>query len=328
MTRLRYSITLVLLLWLAALTGSSVTTATAVAESFPYFDALVARGDLWKAYSLRDAAQLQSRNNGGYAGNGSPLAVTYDPANDPDPRRQDAAKVVIPATLNSLPNQVRLPLGTQDGRSYLITWEAWYGAEFRYANTGIPNYKTFQFDSPRRLNADGSVDLGSANIWFEINNRWNNAPNDAGVIGGRYYATASTPYGPGTTIEPLSPQLDNFTIKAQTWTRYWVLLEQKVNGDSWTRASLWIADPGRGPVQIFNRLAFTVLGGVDRFWLEFNTSTEPVAPGRGPLVAYVRNVVMLRDAPNPTSLMQRPGASGPLPPGAPRNLRIIPPALP
>jgi hypothetical protein len=71
---------------------------------------------------------------------------------------------------------------------------------------------------------------------------------------------------------------------------------------------------------------------IDEFWVEFNTSTAYLPPGRTTdfrdLVAYVRNVVVLRDPPadvNP--LLLRPGATASLPrppgPAAPRNLRSI-----
>ena len=62
-----------------------------------YFDALVARADHWKSYSLRSAAQLARPIDGGYAdSNSNPLMVTFAPNEDDDPHAQDAAKVVIP----------------------------------------------------------------------------------------------------------------------------------------------------------------------------------------------------------------------------------------
>jgi hypothetical protein len=73
-----------------------------------YFDALISRPDFWKGYSLRPQAgagstspfyekQLLQRNQGGFADcNSCPLYITYNPAQDTDPNRQDAAKVVIP----------------------------------------------------------------------------------------------------------------------------------------------------------------------------------------------------------------------------------------
>src|SRR5688572_24362708 len=110
MLRIVVSTAGVVLLFYALIPGP-ITSATALESPHGYFDALVNRPEHWKSYSLRDQRQLQTRENGGYAHcNACPLAVTYDPTNDPDPRRQDAAKVVIPANRNSLPNQVRVPM--------------------------------------------------------------------------------------------------------------------------------------------------------------------------------------------------------------------------
>jgi hypothetical protein len=64
-----------------------------------YFNSLISRSDFWRGYSLRDNALLTtSVSGGGYAScNSCTKAITYNPATDPDPNRQDAAKVVIPA---------------------------------------------------------------------------------------------------------------------------------------------------------------------------------------------------------------------------------------
>ncbi len=69
---------------------------------------------------------------------------------------------------------------------------------------------------------------------------------------------------------------------------------------------------------------------IDEFYLEFNTSTAFLPAGRTTdfrdLVAYARNVVILRDPPSDlTPFLVRPGATAALPkptgPPAPRNLR-------
>lgn len=352
--------------------AQSCTYVPPAAGNHAYFDALVARSDHWKSYSLRDAKQIAL-----YRAGSTPW-VDYLYATDPDPRRQDAAKIVIPeytwrgqalsgpmgvsdtsfvtpaglnqnpqityrieaesmryvsrtpapgggwpggmttvqrgvngtvavahpngaqisTSTNSLLGQVRLPMGTQDGHRYLVTWEAWYGAEYRFAHAGIPNFKTFQFDSPRRVG-------GPATIWMETNNAFQASPTTAGMLRGRYYQTALTPAGPGTTVDPFGPRLTDFPIAVETWTRHWALIDQKSSDPNWTHYSLTVADPTRGPTLIFGALPVTVLGGVRTFWLEFNTSSDLLAANRGPLVSYVRNVVMLRD-PVTLPVMERP----------------------
>jgi hypothetical protein len=321
--------------------------------SHAYFETLLARADCYKAYSLRDNDQLKQYTNS----RSKPQRVTYVPADDADPRRQDAAKLVVPAGKVSLGNTVRLPIGTTDGTTTLVTWDAWFGKEFRYEHTGIGNYKTFQFASPKDR------------IWFEVRTRFKQdaaqnarraakpksrgrrdtdaAANQAGastqgtaqgttspgqtaqvppapretkkespassrgdgeIIGAvdaRGYGNKGTVLGPNVQRgSPLSPQAGTFTVRAETWTRYWVLIEQRA--DDWDLMSLWVGDEHHDPVKIIDRLQFAVKGTVDAFWLEYNTSSKGKGAALGERVGYVRNVAMLRDVKDISSLFQRP----------------------
>lgn len=296
----------------AASQPAASTGQPAKAGPHAYFEALRARPDCMRAYSLREQQQVlqykHSRNR--------PPAVTYDPAADTDPRRQDAAKIVVPEGKVSLPNQLRLPIGTTDGTSTLITWDAWFGAEFRYANTAIGNYKTFQFASPK------------TRIWFEVRTRFSleeggnrrqsrsakgpaiaraAMPGDyIGMVDARAYGKkGEMQLGPNVTKPaPLSPMAGSFTIRPETWTRYWVLFEQHA-GD-WDLVSLWVADENNDPVRLLDRRQLTVDKSVDEFWLEYNTSSNQRPKGRGPLVAYARNVAMLRNVQDVPALLKRP----------------------
>ena len=112
-------------------------------------------------------------------------------------------------------------------------------------------------------------------------------------------------------------------IKAETWTRYWVQMEQR--GDSWERMTMWVADENRGPVKIIDRLELEVGLGLDSFQLEFNSSNDRATRNRGDLVTYVRNVAIMRDYGDPSNLLVRPVA-GVAPPPRPRaveNVRIV-----
>lgn len=287
-----------------------------------YFESLAARPDCMAAYSLRDNAELARFTHGPKA---LGQRVTYDPANDSDPRRQDAAKVVVPAGEPSLRATVRLPVGTADGTTTLVTWDAWFGSEFRFEESGIGNYKNFQFTSPKR-------------IWFEVKTRFSaaappdsrraararraskgeaadkqgtapppkpSAPGtsgerpDIGVVDARAYLTV----GPNVTNKgSLSSKAATFTIRAETWTRYWVLIEQRAN--DWDLVSMWVADENQGPAHLIDRRQLNVNGSVDEFWLQYNTSS-----GRrdvGERIGYARNVVMLRNVMDVPVLLQRP----------------------
>lgn len=79
--------------------GGGGGTGTATAD-LTYFTNLCAQSNVQVCYSLRDPKQLDYPVNGGFAEQNSTfvgLWVTYDPANDTDPQKQDAAKMRIPA---------------------------------------------------------------------------------------------------------------------------------------------------------------------------------------------------------------------------------------
>lgn len=268
----------------------------ALAQTSPhaYYLMLASRSDCIRAYSLRDPLQLATPGQGGFAHGNRALAVTYDPLNDLDPRKQDAAKVIVGTGSNSLTNQVRLPIPAY-GSSLFVTWDAWFGKEFAYPVHGIQNYKTWQFASP----AD--------QIWTEVRNRFSLAgPGQVGKVDVRYYGSS---FGSGTfrgSADSIAPQSNPFDIAPETWTRYFVHIEALPSG--FYAFSLWMADANRGPVVLLDRREIKPgsSGRWESFWIEFNTSTSTVTAGRPSLVAYVRNVVMLGGITNVASLLQRP----------------------
>ena len=223
MLRIFGSIALILSLSVLALEDRLVgATTSTVADAHAYFTSLQSRADMFKAYSLRDAAQLKSRLDGGFSQSGSVApAVTYDPANDYDPNRQDAAKVVIPPGVNSLPNQVRLPLGTSDGHTYLVTWDAMWTESFLPSKTGLTTHKTFQLADQQ----DGS-------LWLETRTRfdggWDDRPRDfdktkhIATIDVRSYNTSLLKTtSNATSILPLRPQMNTLVVDPNKWVRFW-----------------------------------------------------------------------------------------------------------
>lgn len=248
------------------------------------------------AYSLRSQEQLNA-----YMDQPDPTRrptdITFSPAADPDSRRQDAAKIVIPANEPSLPNNVRLPIPPVGGDSLLVTWESWMGREFDSDMTGIGGNKHFQFTSPKR-------------IWTEVK-----ADFDWGKkLGGLAVATVRSygqegDLGPEVTIQnPLSPMSATFVIKPETWTRYWVYFKP---AGEWHEFSMWLADETRDPVLVLDGLRMKpnyALGatGWETFWIEYNTSGKGLPEGFGSRVAYARNVVMLRGVTDPRGILERP----------------------
>lgn len=342
-----------------------------------YFDALRARADVWKTYSLRDQAQIDSvssvRPN---------KWVTYD-------AMQDAAKAVIPpfidlgfriasvgadrvtfsraltaqeknlfvqyrglridnevvtvirwytfgeqfpddATVlvargqagtaavahaagapallsqNNLLSYLNVPLGTEDGHRYLLTWDVRYDGS--YLGTDINpiavGHKEFQFTSgdrsgiwlETRIRPDGIDGMGKIAL---------DRSQFVGLIDARYYGTSR---GTAVTVpDPLKPQLARFSVRANTWTRFWWLIEQRA-GD-YDLVTLWVADEDTNPVKIFDALPLNTIGtipAVKTWWFEQNTSYDMYRGQFRDLVSYVRNFAVLVDPGDVTSLLVQP----------------------
>jgi hypothetical protein len=414
---------------LVALVG--VSAPSAQVSPHAYFDALVARAEFFKGASFRPVAgqpatsvhfenQLVGRQAGGYAQTTNASFgywVTYNPAADRDPARQDAAKVIIPAfspisagfaqlatnitstattipvtnassnlelkstykvdqelmiitardlpagiitvargqhgstaaahsagtalarSTNSLQNQIRVPVRTTDGHSYVFTWDSYWTEP--YLSSGLTNHKAFQLTS------------GGDNIWFETTTNFGDtvgaACHVAGIlasVGGRSYNKANGPsswqsdfadyLGPLVSRpDPLAPQAREFCLKANAWTRFWIRVDQRAN--DYDYLDMWVADETREAVQIFERIPVSVRSTgptpnqIDAFWLEYNTSTILHTRGdQNDLVAYARNFAVLRDLTDVRSILARPvpgatpvsggSTSGP---SAPSNVRIL-----
>jgi hypothetical protein len=289
------------------------TGATALTSgSYSYYDSLISRSDCLRAYSLRQAWMLKTRQNGGYSvANSRPVMVTYDPATDTYPQRQDAAKIVIPNTGNSLTNQVRLPIPSHGRNSLFVTWDVWFGKEYKYDVHNIASHKIWQFGSPKDR------------IHTELRTRYSLAPaGNIAVIDGRQYPDGedlSNPplykyaVGPNITkYSTLAPRLGTFVVRPETWTRLFAYFKAPAASDGWWEYSVWAADAQAGPVLIYDRLYIKPSPDVNEwkdFWLEYNTSTtleRSNRPDRPTLVAYARNVVMLKGVSDVKPLLQRP----------------------
>jgi hypothetical protein len=273
----------------------------------------------------------------------SPRTFTVSRAQYGTSAVRHAAGATIVSGANSLPNRLGLPLGTEDGHTYVFTWDVLFTSSF--VNTGLAGNKTFQFTS------------GGDNIWLEIKTRmdgghrgWKPAGFDPKVhvasIDVRSYnnlrgvadwrATDGDQIGPGvvTNNTPLLPMAGTFSIYPNRWTRYWVRIEQRAN--DYDYFDLWVADESQEPVQIYSRIPISVRPpdfSIKKFWVQFNDSQAITTPERTTdwrdLVAYVRNLAAIRYSGDMSSLLLRPLTGAPPPvtsartPGRPGNLRIV-----
>ncbi len=227
-----------------------------------------------------------------------------------------AAGEAILGSVNSLINQVQLPIGTVDGHTYLFTWDALYTPSMIAGATGLGNYKTFRFE-PAWLQVDTRFD-GTFGNWSKTPGF--NASTDIGVaamrsgnnMGGVDDWSLTTGYqaGPGITTPQLAPQITPFILKPNVWVRYWVQIEQRAN--DYEYMTFWVADVNRDPVKLFDRVRLSLPksgvspNNITKFLVEFNTSTNTLRAGRADFVAYTRNFVALQDVADPTPLLVRP----------------------
>ena len=388
------------------------TVSAAGVDENAYFESLTRRADLWKAYSLRDPAQLRNMKDGGYIrASGTPEFTTYSPDTDTNRVRQDATKVIVPAfevtttltravnssetlltladgskplfpvdrvfkvdrevmtvvnwvsdttinvkrgafstapathavgavlsrSTNSAPNQIRLPLGTEDGHSYFFTWDGYWTDS--YVGAGKFQHKAFQFSS-------GSQD-GDA-IFLEPDAGYGDDQDSCydpsvhiATFRVRSYNTVGGPAnwllsdgnttGPGVKNNGPLDRSGLFCMKPNTWNRFFLALRQRQN--DYDYIDMWVADETNEPVQVLTNLPISVRptgshpNSIQKFWVEFNSSQDMLfrTDGRD-LVSYVRNFVALLDPSDTRPLLVRPvpGAQAVSGVAAPRNVRIIP----
>lgn len=200
----------------------------------------------------------------------------------------------------SLLNILKLPINSIEGHSYLITWDAWLGAEFDQDLSGLGTYKHYQ--------------IGTHNTrWLEVRSRFaiaNSANSGVATVDARGYLNGRTwadAFGPSVPVgqDGTLPAVGTFAVQPETWTRYWLWVDHRAN--NYDLVSLWAADVNQNPTQLLSNLELQLYPfNIDKFWMEFNTSFNLIPSTRIDLTAYIRNFVVLKDTPNPTSIFQRP----------------------
>lgn len=237
-----------------------------------------------------------------------------------------ASGAAAPLSQNNLLSQLRVPLGTEDGHTYLFTWDVYYDGSYLGADlNGVAvGHKEFQLAAGQknqiwletRIRPDGIDGMGKLTV---------DRSQYVGLIDARSYdTTAAGAVGSNVTkADPLAPQANRFYLRAERWTRFWWFVDQRAN--AYDIASLWVADENTDPVKVFDSVTTRVYGTpptIFSWWFEQNTSFDRYRGHRRDLVSYARNFVALKDvqAADVASLLQRPiGDNAPAPP---RNLRL------
>jgi hypothetical protein len=237
-------------------------------------------------------------------------------------------------------NYLAMPIGSSDGNTYLLTWDSYFTDSYVGIGKWDTGQKTFQV-----TNAKNSK-MFEPKVKFAASGEPGfNAATDVGIVTGRSYAAVNTgqktwaetdgnTMGPGWTLgsggAELEPRAGTFVVKPNRWTRWWIRWQQKAN--DWDYFDMWVADENTDPVLVYSQVSLSVNGGstthsVAQFWIAHGNSNEDyLRGGLFDLVAYHRNVVVLRNPSNVPGLLVRPLAGPPAPPppvpAAPTGLRI------
>ena len=103
--------------------------------------------------------------------------------------------------------------------------------------------------------------------------------------------------------QPLMPQVGQFALRPDNWTRFWAYVDFVAN-----EYTYWIADEETAPVVIHERigLAYSTFpmgsAGLNQFWFEHNSSQSRSA-GSPELFIWGRNLVVLRDVADPDAIV-------------------------
>ena len=250
------------------------------------------------------------------------------------------------------PQTLRIPLGYTSG-TVLITWDVYWGEEFQtnagWGNNPVNAWKTFFLYA--------GAGMGGTSVAWLGHDHTGNARFSPGLTSVHHESLGSG-LAPGMIKrDPLEPTgegaapVRTFGTYSNRWTRYWLEYRMSVPGSqftdwsdttlggvpltgTWDMATLWIADEQRNATRVFYRVPAgrrdidTMLA---QFRFSWDTSTNNSVSGglTGPVIAYVRNLVVLQNAvvddagSEVTTLYTDVQPSG-VKPSAPKNLRIVP----
>lgn len=256
---------------------------------YDFYTQVGAESDIVFKHDLRDNAFLVANKHGS-----NPAEVTYLPASDSDPRKQDAAKIVMCATCTSLKSQLRISIPAHHPQNRYLSYDIFWTDDFLYSKTAIDRFKgVLQIAGPK------DAMHWPIHAYFKLANEkpWNfpqhsqygpfvNTPfvNPAmGMLSLYDYGTtrggvnSRLPYNvPDTSAnrrnyggEALGPRDTSvisggaeFGVRPNVWTRYTAFFERDPAHDkpSYTpplhayKFSLWLSDEDRPAVRLYDQL--------------------------------------------------------------------------
>lgn len=289
-----------------------------------YYDALVKRTEHYCNWSLRSQAQLNGLVSDPVATN-----FTYDPLNDNYADKQDAAKFVrSEGGSSSIPGSQQLKFNFRNAfgpsDTALLTWDWYWGKEFRTNRGAVTAYKMFQmvmdghgwWTLMSRLAAASDSDTGEVG---KASDEFRSGVLADGVV----QRSPFYPTGMGA-VDSRRSSGGEYGQRHSVWSRYWIeirFLRPPSEFTEWSSAhlggrplgpnpedpqgrwhmvSLWMADETRNAQRLLYRVPINWNSALNweptaiTFRFEMNTSQDPLSL-IGPLIGYGRNVVLLRN---------------------------------
>lgn len=278
--------------------------------TYAYFDQLVQRPDCLIAYSLRSQDQITKYKHPGE------VKVNYDPVMDAAKWSwirddESAENLRLPILLERPPSGTRKILIIADHR-----WDDGWFTEFKQPDgSWMGGWKWLQVTSGK------AADNPEQRISFEPQMRsvgeWaaehpNESPRVLSLFSVREYmgvrspTTSSGTVGCGVSFGEtvgINGQQGCFKGYSNTWTRTFIEIAVTA-GDEFASASFWMADENQNPIEIFRNAQVRMYNPIREFWYEYDTS-RPERMG-GAMAAWGRNVVVLKDVADPTTVFARP----------------------
>lgn len=287
----------------------SEATEASASVTYAYFDQLVQRPDCLIAYSLRSQDQITKYKHPGE------VKVNYDPVMDAAKWSwirddESAENLRLPILLERPASGTRKILIIADHR-----WDTGWFTEFKQPDgTWMGGWKWLQVTSGK------SATNPEQRVSFEPRMRaigeWAaEHPNESDVLaifdvreymGVRAPTTSTGAVGCGVDFGEavaINHQMGCFKARANRWTRSFIEIEVTA-GDEFAKTSFWLADELQEPVAIFRNAEVRMYNPIREFWYEYDTS-RPERLG-GAMAAWGRNVVVLKDVADPTTVFARP----------------------
>jgi hypothetical protein len=275
----------------ASTARSTLPAAASDTSAHAYFVALASRDDCFAAYSLRQAAQVATYAPKKLPADRDPQLFYLYP-NDPDPRKQDAMKILIQEGESSVFGTFTVPVGPSRGQSLLFTFDLWFGKEFNFENTRLDMHK----EAPIAFHTSGESGWVGMRMNYRLARQFEHNQPPGGPYVAFPFAQVLGKGGvvktPGTWMsgmsgyekvrlpanapnnerrdygnEAIAPVENEFGLAGERWTRYWHYFERRpaedwvsdVDKDAFRGQSMnayawsmWAADTERGPVRILN----------------------------------------------------------------------------